>query len=584
MLGEAIESVQAQTLRPSIHAIGIDHERVGIGRMLNQLAAGVEAEWLARLDDDDLFKPCHLEVLAAACDDADVVYTWCDVAARTRNGTAPPLPSVLGPAGWIPNQAFDAPKLRERNYIPATSLIRKTLWQELGGWSLPGWGVGESPARAGVGRGLELLAQGTRCGCTVRLHPGSHMDVPLPRRQPCGSSNSRDPTGKALVLPSRAALTTRADSIAVGAALAHRIGYGGHAWALLQYALGFRALGWEVTVIDRLEPGMLGGAGEGAALDYVRRLLGENGLGASYGVLGADGESLGGLTREELLARTRQARFLLNIMGFVRDPELLEAARRRVFLDIDPGFGQIWRELGLADVFAGHDDFVTVGRNVGRAGCEVPTVRPPLADASPPGRARAVPGGRPGARTSPVSAAGGAPMTASNTVASASACARTSSGSSRGCRFWSRRPSGWPSRSIASDQRDITLLEDSGWQLVDPREAASDPAAYLRFVQGSLAEFTVAKEAYVTLRTGWLGDRTALYLASGKPALVEDTGLAGHYPLGEGLLAFSTLEDAVAGAQQIIGDYATHARAARRLAEREFDARLVLTRLLEELG
>jgi hypothetical protein len=315
----------------------------------------------------------------------------------------------------------------------------------------------------------------------------------------------------------------------------------------------------------------------------VRRLLGENGLGASYGVLGADGESLGGLTREELLARTRQARFLLNIMGFVRDPELLEAARRRVFLDIDPGFGQIWRELGLADVFAGHDDFVTVGRNVGRAGCAVPTCglrwltlpHPVVLERCP-------------------EAAGGTDF--------------TSVGSWRGpydrleyrglslgvraheLRKFARVPLlvEAPFRLAleidASDQRDITLLEDSGWQLVDPREAASDPAAYLRFVQGSLAEFTVAKEAYVTLRTGWLGDRTALYLASGKPALVEDTGLEGHYPLGEGLLAFSTLEDAVAGAQQIIGDYSTHARAARRLAERELDARLVLTRLLEELG
>jgi succinoglycan biosynthesis protein ExoO len=118
---------------------------VGIGAMLNQLAAGVDAEWLARLDDDDLFKPNHLELLSSGVENADVVYTWCEVVPRAGNGHAPALPAVLGPDGWIPNHDFDASRLRERNYIPATTLIRKSLWEQLGGWLLPGWGIGESP-------------------------------------------------------------------------------------------------------------------------------------------------------------------------------------------------------------------------------------------------------------------------------------------------------------------------------------------------------------------------------------------------------------------------------------------------------
>ena len=88
-----------------------------------------------------------------------------------------------------------------------------------------------------------------------------------------------------------------------------------------------------------------------------------------------------------------------------------------------------------------------------------------------------------------------------------------------------------------ADEADRRLLEDNGWQLLDPRVVAADQAAYLRFVQGSRAEFTVAKGIYIEVGTGWLGDRTACYLASGKPCLVQDTGLAGHYPLGEGLVA-----------------------------------------------
>jgi hypothetical protein len=114
--------------------------------MLYLLAGCAETEWLARLDDDDLFLPRHLEVLASGTADADVIYTWCEVRSRPTNGTAPPVPTVLGPRGWIPNQEFDSELLKARNYIPATTLIRRSLWHELGGWRLPGWGLAETPS------------------------------------------------------------------------------------------------------------------------------------------------------------------------------------------------------------------------------------------------------------------------------------------------------------------------------------------------------------------------------------------------------------------------------------------------------
>jgi hypothetical protein len=370
------------------------------------------------------------------------------------------------------------------------------------------------------------------------------------------------------------------DSVVIGAALAHRVGYGGHAWALLQYVLGFRALGFEVTVVDRLEPGMLRGASEQTALGYFRGLLADTGV--SYCVLGGDGSALDGLALKETLGKMMEARFLLNVMGFVRDRELLEAARRRVFLDIDPGFGQIWRELGLADVFTDHDDFVTVGRNIGQPGCDVPTCglswltipHPVVLEGCP-----AVRGGRDftsvGSWRGPYDRI-------------------EYQGRSLGLRVHEyRKFAALPGLVDApfrvaleidpSDESDLALLRERGWQLVEPREVAYDPATYLGFVQGSLAEFTVAKGMYVELHSGWLGDRTVCYLASGKPALVQDTGLAPHYPLDEGLVAFSTLDEAVTGVERILADYPAHARAARRLAETEFDARLVLTRLLEEL-
>jgi hypothetical protein len=134
MLGEAIASVRAQSLRPSVHAIGIDYADVGIGAMLNRLANSTDADWFARLDDDDLLKPNHLELLSSRAEEADVIYTWCDVQPRATEDGAPEPPSVLGPTGWIPNQEFDEDRLRSRNYIPATTLIRRSLWREVGGW------------------------------------------------------------------------------------------------------------------------------------------------------------------------------------------------------------------------------------------------------------------------------------------------------------------------------------------------------------------------------------------------------------------------------------------------------------------
>jgi hypothetical protein len=371
------------------------------------------------------------------------------------------------------------------------------------------------------------------------------------------------------------------DSIVIGAALAHRAGYGGHAWALLQYVLGFQKLGFNVMIVDRLEPGMVADGREDAALAHLRGLLEPESV--QFCVLGAEGKPVAGLTRAEALEKVRSARFLLNIMGFVRDEELLAEAPRRVFLDIDPGFGQLWKELGLADIFQGHDDFVTVGRNVGTEGCGVPTCglswvtipHPVVLDRCP-----VVHGGSDftsiGSWRGPYDAI-------------------DYEGRKLGLRAHEfRKLVELPERvdtrfRIAleidpSDETDLALLRESGWVLVDPRGVASDPPSYLRFVQGSLAELTVAKGIYVDLWTGWLGDRTVCYLASGKPALVQNTGLGDHYPLGEGLLAFSTLAEAVAGVELILAESQQQARAARRLAEKEFDSSLVLARLVEEVG
>jgi hypothetical protein len=135
-----------------------------------------------------------------------------------------------------------------------------------------------------------------------------------------------------------------------------------------------------------------------------------------------------------------------------------------------------------------------------------------------------------------------------------------------------------------AEEKDLHLLHRYGWRLVDPRITVPDPDALRRYVQGSGAEFSVAQEVYTQTRSGWFSDRTVRYLASGKPALVQDTGFCRNYPVGEGLLAFSTLEEAVAGAGRIARDYEEHYRGARALAEEYFDSDKVLGRFVEEVG
>jgi len=130
---------------------------------------------------------------------------------------------------------------------------------------------------------------------------------------------------------------------------------------------------------------------------------------------------------------------------------------------------------------------------------------------------------------------------------------------------------------------DAALFTAAGWRLVDPNQWRS-LADYQSFITESRAEFSVANERYVAFRTGWFSDRSARYLAAGKPVLVQSTGLEPHLPTGSGLLTFTTIETAVEGIGRINADYHRHCHAARALAEEHFDARKVLGRVLETVG
>jgi hypothetical protein len=382
-----------------------------------------------------------------------------------------------------------------------------------------------------------------------------------------------------------------ADTIVVAGSLAQRPGRGGHAWVFLQYLLGFRRLGWNVVFIDRLEPDTcVDAVGEHSPLassvnlHYLARVMAGFDLAGRWAVLFDRGRQVVGIERGELLAELRNSAFLLNIMGYLDDDEMLGAVSRRVFLDIDPGFAQMWHALGLADLFAGHDDYVTVGENVGREWCRIPTAgidwittRPPVVldqwpvDSRPWTRFTSVGSWR--GPYDPIEYEGRTYGLRAHEF--------------RALLDLPRRTAGDFEVALDIDQADADdrrKLKENGWEVVDPGVVAADPWRYRDYIGSSAAELMVAKNMYVQSNSGWFSDRSACYLASGRPVLAQDTGLIGHLPLGQGLLAFTTLDEAAAGVAGILTDYRRHARAARAVAEEHFNSDVVLAGLLDRLG
>jgi hypothetical protein len=117
----------------------------------------------------------------------------------------------------------------------------------------------------------------------------------------------------------------------------------------------------------------------------------------------------------------------------------------------------------------------------------------------------------------------------------------------------------------------------------DPLEPTRDPWTYQQYIQESSAEFSVAKHGYVVSRSGWFSERSAAYLASGRPVVTQETGFSTWMPTGSGVVSFDTFDEARQGIEEVRHRYAFHCRAAREVAEESFDARTVLTGMLERI-
>jgi len=385
-----------------------------------------------------------------------------------------------------------------------------------------------------------------------------------------------------------------ATTVLLGGSVAQRPGSGGHTWVFLQYLLGLRALGCDPVLVDWLEPEMCTDrAGAPAAVvqswnvAYLRDVMERLGLGDRWAVLHEDGREVVGMSPAALDEAVGGAAVLLNVNGFVRQERVFARVPLRAYLDIDPGFGQMWRALGLHDPFEGHDAFVTIGERIGQPDCTIPTngldwITTPQPVALDHWPAQSPESGAGGAFTSVASWRGPfAPV--------------EFEGVTYGLRVHEfRRFADLPRRTgerleVALDiheaeTADLALLRSNEWRLADPARAAADPWAYRSYVQHSKGELMIAKHMYVASRSGWLSDRSICYLASGRPVVAQETGVSELYPVGSGLVTFSEPDEAAAALARVAADYERHCAAARALAEEHFRAEAVVGRLLEELG
>ena len=378
--------------------------------------------------------------------------------------------------------------------------------------------------------------------------------------------------------------------VVVAGGVARRHTYGGHVWVFLQYLLGLRRLGWEVLLVDRLDPDEAAPNRQRpipvAHTDAIRRLFSILRVfdldGACSVLVGADATI--GLPRSEVAARLRDSAVLVNVMGYLDDPALRDLASTRIFLDIDPGFPQLWAELGLHDGLANHHHYATFGLNVGQPDCTVPTrgidwihTVPPVILEHWPFR----------------------PITdpSFTTVASwrGPFGPIEHEGRRLGLRVHEfRRLLPLPARTGGAftlaldidpaDAADRDALAAAGWCLADPATAAGDPFRYQRFIRRSGAELSVAKQLYVQTRSGWFSDRSACYLATGRPVIALDTGFGHGLPVGKGLLSYEDLDGATRAVKDVMSDAVAHGLAARELAESRFDSDVVLPSLLRAAG
>ena len=366
----------------------------------------------------------------------------------------------------------------------------------------------------------------------------------------------------------------------------------GPTWHHLQYCLGLQDLGHEVWFFEDSDDypscydpqrGAVG-TDPSYGLAYAARVFERAGLGPRWAYHDAAGGSgWHGPAAARMESVCRSADLVLNVSGINPLRPWLQAARRRVLVDTDPVFTQvdILRDPARRAYARQHDAFFTFGECFGLPGCTMPDDGLPWQPTRQPVVTRLW------------QPAPGVPDGAYSTVML---------WDSYDEREWAGRRYGMksqefdriadlPARSPARFQVALgsptaphTTLQAQGWEVLDPLALTTDPWVYQDFMRASKAEFSVAKHGYAATGSGWFSERSAGYMACGRPVVVQDTGFSRVLPTGLGLLAFGTPEEALAALAEVDARYGAHCRAARELVESHFEAGRVLASLLARAG
>jgi hypothetical protein len=362
------------------------------------------------------------------------------------------------------------------------------------------------------------------------------------------------------------------------------VGRGGLGMYVLQWLHGLKRLGHRILFVEWLKehPGWDRDAG----VRYFRRTM-ERWWHPELSALLVESslESLYGLAAPEVARIAAEAAALITLAAhYRRDPyPLLDSIRPRILVEQDPGYTHLWVQEGdAAAVYGEHDFYYTVGGNIGSPRCSLPTFglcwrplwNPVILDwwSAP------------------------FPLTRDRftTIADWRSYGYLEhEGMMLGPKsdeFWKfldlPRLAGEAIEiavNIDPQDEDLVIYPEHGWRMESP-EVVSTPEGYRDYVSGSAGEFSCAKGGYVGTRCGWFSDRSACYLAAGRPVVLQATGFEDLLPTGRGLFAVATAEEAAEAIRVIRRDYPHHAAAARALARNHFDSDRILAGLLREVG
>ena len=364
--------------------------------------------------------------------------------------------------------------------------------------------------------------------------------------------------------------------------------HGGATWAVLQYIIGLKKLGHEVLFIEPMKansqrpPKVALAASDNVA--YFREVTRQFGIERTSALLIEGGKITVGIAYDDLVRFAKRADLLINVSGMLTDRTLLDAIPRRVYLDLDPAFIQVWHHAyGIDMRFAAHTDFVTIGQRIGLSDCPVPTCglrwlktqQPVVLDEWP--------------FSEPRESADFTTVGNWRGYGSVEFDGRHYGQKAHSLRQFMALPR-FTKEKLApalaihpAEECDLAALAENGWTIQDPGRVASSPSKYRSFIQQSKGEIGIAKSGYAASRCGWFSDRSGCYLASGRPVIAQRTGFEEFLPTGSGLFAFDTMDEILAAIEKLRGDCGRHARAARAIAEEHLDSDKVLPRLLDQI-